>query len=301
MTRGRWLMAVAMMALLAAPVAAQGGRGHARGGGLAWSGGRQAAPRPAPRGGQIGRSSGRRAEAPRGPSSARAPRPAVQGPGVRSAGRTVQPMPPAGRRYVEPVYRGRSVVGHAVPRPFVQQEFGVPGRGGARYGGPAHGPRYPHARPYGYQLHYRYAPRYVAPGWRGGWGSHVIVVPRHVHPYVVRFAPWHPYFYRPSIGIGVYYGAGGFYPFGAVPPVYYDPAPQAVLGGVRIVDAPRDAQVFVDGAYAGIVDDFDGAGEHLNLEPGLHRIEIHTPASEAVAFDVDVQPGRTITLRVGAF
>lgn len=193
------------------------------------------------------------------------------------------------------------MVGHAVPRAYPQGGIGRPGYVPFR-GGPAYGaPRYPFARPYGYQLHYRYAPRYVAPGWRGGWGSHVIVVPRYVHPYVVGFAPWQPYFYRPSIGVGVYYGAGGFYPFGAIPPVYYDPAPQAVLGGVRITDAPRDAQVFVDGAYAGIVDDFDGAGQHLNLEPGLHRIEIHTPASGAVSFDVDVRPGQTLTLRVGVY
>ena len=73
---------------------------------------------------------------------------------------------------------------------------------------------------------------------------------------------------------------------------YYDPPPDAVLGGVRITDAPREAQVFVDGAYVGIVDDFDGAGQHLNLEPGLHRIEIHTPASGAIAFDVIIQQGR---------
>ena len=126
-------------------------------------------------------------------------------------------------------------------------------------------------------------------------------MPRSVHPRVLGFAPYRPYCYRPSIGIGVIYGVGGFYPFGEIAPEYYDPPPDAVLGGVRITDAPREAQVFVDGAYVGIVDDFDGPGQHLNLEAGPHRIEIHTPASGAIAFDVIVQQGRTITLRAGVY
>jgi hypothetical protein len=45
------------------------------------------------------------------------------------------------------------------------------------------------------------------------------------------------------------------------------------------------------------VDDFDGPDQHMNLAPGQHRIEIHTPAAGAIAFDVTVQQGRTITLR----
>ena len=144
---------------------------------------------------------------------------------------------------------------------------------------------------------HRSAPRYVAPGWRGGAGSHVIVVPRQIRPRVVGFTPYRRYCYRPSLAIGVYYGVDGFYPFGEIAPEYYDPAAEAVLGGVRITDAPPDAQVFVDGAYVGIVDNFDGPGQHLNLEPGRHRLEIHTRASGAVAFDVIVQPGRTLTVK----
>jgi hypothetical protein len=73
--------------------------------------------------------------------------------------------------------------------------------------------------------------------------------------------------------------------------------PDVVYGGLRITDAPRDAQVFADGNYVGIVDDFDGAAQHLNLEPGQHRIEIHAPGLTPIAFDVVVQAGRTITLR----
>ena len=55
--------------------------------------------------------------------------------------------------------------------------------------------------------------------------------------------------------------------------------------------------MFADGYYVGIVDDFDGVFQHVNLEAGQHRIEVRSPGLEAISFDVYVQPGRTITLR----
>ena len=108
--------------------------------------------------------------------------------------------------------------------------------------------------------------------------------------HVERGFHYHPYF---GFYFGPYYGP--YYPFPgpSVGPVRY------AASTLRTRVKPVDTQVYINGYYAGIVDDFDGAGQHLNLEPGLHRIEIHTPASGAVAFDVDVQPGQTLTLRVG--
>ena len=58
---------------------------------------------------------------------------------------------------------------------------------------------------------------------------------------------------------------------------------------------PREAQVFVDGHYAGLVDDFDGSFQSLRLESGGHKIEIHMPGFEDLELDVHVQPGRTLT------
>ena len=66
---------------------------------------------------------------------------------------------------------------------------------------------------------------------------------------------------------------------------------------MRITDAPPDAQVFVDGYYMGIVDDFDGLTQHLNLTAGPHQIEIRAAGYQPIAFNVNVQPGRTITYR----
>jgi hypothetical protein len=71
--------------------------------------------------------------------------------------------------------------------------------------------------------------------------------------------------------------------------------PGRAYGALRIVDAPGDAQVFVDGYYAGVVDDYDGVFQHLNLEVGPHHIEIETVGYPRVAFDVRIDPGRTVT------
>ncbi len=138
-----------------------------------------------------------------------------------------------------------------------------------------------------------YSRRYVYGGYRGvyGYGN------GYRRNRIVTIAPWRPYHYRPRFGIGVYYGAGGVYDYGYTPSYFYDPLPGHTYGGVRITEAPRDAQVFADGYYVGIVDDFDGVFQHVNLEPGQHRIEVRVAGVEPISFDVYVQPGRTITLR----
>ena len=70
-------------------------------------------------------------------------------------------------------------------------------------------------------------------------------------------------------------------------------------GGVRIQGAPHQAQVFVDGYYVGVVDDFDGAFQQLNLEAGAHELEIRIPGRAPSSYDVNVQPGQTMTIHAG--
>ena len=55
--------------------------------------------------------------------------------------------------------------------------------------------------------------------------------------------------------------------------------------------------MFVDGYYSGLVCDDNGA---VNLEAGPHHIEVELPGEVPVAFDVRVEPGRTITYRAYA-
>jgi hypothetical protein len=139
-------------------------------------------------------------------------------------------------------------------------------------------------------------PAYVYRGYGYGYGRPV-VVPRVIYPSIVTVVPYRPYVYRPSLSLGVFYGSGGAYPYGYTPRGYYDPIPGRFYGGLRITGAPREAQVFADGYYVGIVNDFDGVFQHLNLEAGPHHIEIQEPRFEPVAFDLIVQAGRTMTYR----
>jgi hypothetical protein len=121
--------------------------------------------------------------------------------------------------------------------------------------------------------------------------------PRIIRPTIIRVSPYRPYVYRPSYRIGIYYGADGYYPYGVTPRGYYEPIPGRYYGGVRITGVPRDAEVFADGYYVGLVNDFDGIFQHVNLEAGSHHIEIEWGGAEPIAFDVYVRPGETTTFR----
>ena len=179
-----------------------------------------------------------------------------------------------GRAYNNRSY-GYSKPGYAPPRAPYYRGYAKPTTGSRTTGSPTT------PKPYYYH------------GYRGvyGYGG------GYRHTRIVTVYPWRPYYYRPHFSIGVYYGAGGVYDYGYTPSYYYDPIPGRTYGGVRITEAPRDAQVFADGYYVGIVDDFDGAFQHVNLEAGQHRIEVRAAGIPPISFDVYVQPGRTITLR----
>jgi hypothetical protein len=52
---------------------------------------------------------------------------------------------------------------------------------------------------------------------------------------------------------------------------------------------PRNAEVYVDGSYAGVVDDFDGHFQHLDLTAGPHHIQLRAAGYQPLEFDVDIQ------------
>jgi len=109
----------------------------------------------------------------------------------------------------------------------------------------------------------------------------------------------YPYYYG-YYGYGYPYGYGysygGYYPVGYAGYGYGGYAPRYdAYGGIRIQGAPRNAEVYVDGGYAGIVDDYDGVFQRLDLEPGSHEIEIRS-AGRPMVYDVNVNPGQTVTI-----
>jgi len=52
---------------------------------------------------------------------------------------------------------------------------------------------------------------------------------------------------------------------------------QDATAEVKIAATPSRAAVFVDGQYAGHVDEFDGVGKAMLLTPGQHRLHIALP------------------------
>ncbi len=135
--------------------------------------------------------------------------------------------------------------------------------------------------------------------------------PRYYDRWARNYYRWSPIGYAPwgliagSIGFGAYgayasYGPAPYYGVYGAPYYghsgYYSYSQGYDFGGVRLRMRPRDAQVFVDGHYAGIVDDFDGTFQQLRLEQGAHKIEVRMPGFEDLELDVYVQPGRTINI-----
>ena len=61
-------------------------------------------------------------------------------------------------------------------------------------------------------------------------------------------------------------------------------------GGLRFETYPGTAQVFVDGNYVGIADDFGINGRALELAAGSHEVELRAPGYAATTFDVAIVP-----------
>jgi hypothetical protein len=163
-------------------------------------------------------------------------------------------------------------------------------RGSYGYGRGSYGYRgygyssYGYRGAYGYANGYAYSPYYYAP-----------------RPLAYRYAPRH--YYGSGGHLSIYFGFGAGYLYGAPYSgrIYGYRAPSAYgdqyYGDIQLQVNPPDAEVYVDGYYAGIVDDFDGQYQRLALEAGPHKIEIGGRGVQPQVFDVYVDPSRTVELR----
>jgi hypothetical protein len=137
-------------------------------------------------------------------------------------------------------------------------------------------------------------------------GGNIYVAPP-VYNYYYSPRRYYPYGYG-AFGLGYFY----YDPYTWYPPSYYGNGYGSAYGGgyyngydngyfdvgeVRLSVSPRFADVYVDGYYAGRVDDFDGTFQALRLESGAHHIQIVAPGYAPLDVDVRVDPGRKITYR----
>ena len=145
----------------------------------------------------------------------------------------------------------------AVPRPVPSRPIG---HGGA-YRGPA--------------VYHSY---YASPYWYGA------------------YYPWYyPGYYPFSFSVG--FGCCGYPYYGYPYYPYYGGYPYAYDSSLRLQVTPREAEVFVDGYYAGTVDDFDGTFQRLHVEPGDHDLELFLPGHRSYQQKVYLQPGKTFNVR----
>ncbi len=191
--------------------------------------------------------------------------------------------------------------GQAVPRGDVRRDNGQD-RGGRYNGPPPQNYRYDN-RGNDRRDAYRYdAYRYDRRDNGRAYSFRYAPVPRYYGS--VR----RPRYYGPGGNFSVYFGLGNGYLYGSpyAGRVYGYAAPRAYgssiyYGDLRLQVRPRHAAVYVDGYYAGIVDDFDGVFQRLTLEVGPHEIEIEAPGHEPQAFDVYIDPARTVNLRADLY
>jgi hypothetical protein len=97
---------------------------------------------------------------------------------------------------------------------------------------------------------------------------------------------YHPYF-------GFYYGPyyGPYYP-GAGPVAFV----RFNEGALRLKVKPVETEVYVNGYYAGIVDDFDGVFQRLYLPRGEHEITLRLAAYQSHIIPVRVRRGETLDI-----
>lgn len=111
------------------------------------------------------------------------------------------------------------------------------------------------------------------------------------------------------VGVGVHYGHGyyrpyyPFYPFYSpfYSPFYATPYWYPYYGGgyaysgywasARIEVKPRNAQVYLDGYYVGVVDEFDGVFQRLDLRPGEHELTVYLPGHRSYTQRTLFRPG----------
>ncbi len=62
---------------------------------------------------------------------------------------------------------------------------------------------------------------------------------------------------------------------------------------VRVEVTPKDAEVYVDGYYAGVVDDYDGVFQRLRVTPGQHEIVVRRDGFHSLRENLYLTPDTT--------
>ncbi|WP_239489094.1 PEGA domain-containing protein [Luteitalea sp. TBR-22] len=154
---------------------------------------------------------------------------------------------------------------------------------------PRGGPGYP-----GGGGHYGggYRPVYGYPGYWGGWG---LGWGWGGYWGYGAWGWWGPGWWGPGYASSMWWPGFGWW--GA--PALYAP-PYAIWGitsEARLMVQPRNTEVYIDGALAGIVDQYDGVFQSLTLSPGTHEIAFYLEGHKKQVMNAYVAPGTTLKVK----
>jgi hypothetical protein len=108
------------------------------------------------------------------------------------------------------------------------------------------------------------------------------------YPRYMFYDPWYDPWYSPWYGPW-YDGWQYPYPRGPYPPGYYRVIDDRTAS-LRLDVKPRQAEVFVDGYLAGVVDDFDGVFQRLHVRPGEHELVLYLAGYKTVHENLYLNP-----------
>jgi hypothetical protein len=77
----------------------------------------------------------------------------------------------------------------------------------------------------------------------------------------------------------------------------YYPAPPDDSADVKLEVTPKDARVYVDDYYLGIVDDFDGMFQKLHVPPGDRELVLYKPGFRTVKQTIRLRPRQDAKIR----
>lgn len=105
---------------------------------------------------------------------------------------------------------------------------------------------------------------------------------------------WDPFWWGYGAGYGYGDPTGGYPVYGGG---YDNGGGDVSYGSLKLKVKPSDAQVYVDGYFSGLVDDYDGLFQKLNLEVGPHHIEVRAEGYETLSLDVRIEFDQTVTYK----
>jgi hypothetical protein len=114
-----------------------------------------------------------------------------------------------------------------------------------------------------------------------------------------RYGLYDPFLFDPYGYYGGYYGSP--YLWGPEIGNSYDSREyrtREATGSIRLKVNPKHAKVYIDGALAGVADEFDGLANHLEIAPGPHQLELRAEGFETYTGQVNVKEDRTQTERI---